>query len=220
MRIIQWNFYCFCLVFGQFYPHNFHIWWFHLFFFDRIQVLWCYCHNTIKKLWIRPSIEEIWAKNEVKNCPPVPEKHLLSTLLSSISPHLKVRRFWMLFYQFLHPWYSIRTFIEKSKITLTLFYIGLRSARAQSPTFYSTFGKLSEGNSFYPQFSLIWALTSSTSPSIPVWSIIYMKCARNEGKFKQIFHENSIYGFYLSSKRPQFNVLTCKFHLHLMQKGL
>ena len=47
-----------------------------------------------------------------------------------------------------------------------------------------------------------------------------MKCAQNEGKFKQIFHENSIYGFYLSSKRPQFNVLTCKFHLHLMQKGL
>ena len=96
------------------------------------QVLWCYCHNTIKKLWIRPSIEEIWAKNEVNNCPPVPEKHLLSTLLSSISPHLKVRRLWMLFYQFLHPWYSIRTFIEKSKITLTLFYIGLRSARARS----------------------------------------------------------------------------------------
>ena len=101
-------------------------------FFDRIKVLWCYCHNTIKKLWIRPSIEEIWAKNEVNNCPPVPEKHLLSTLLSSISPHLKVRRLWMLFYQFLHPWYSIRTFIEKSKITLTLFYIGLRSARARA----------------------------------------------------------------------------------------
>ena len=133
--------------------------------------------------------------------PPCIKKHIRSTILSSISPHLNIRRLWMLFYQFLHPWYSIRTFIEKSKITLTLFYIWLRRACAQSPTFYSTFGKLSEGNSFYPQFWLIWALTGSTSPSIPVWSIIYMQCACNEGKFKQIFHENSIYSLYLSSKK-------------------
>ena len=47
-----------------------------------------------------------------------------------------------------------------------------------------------------------------------------MKCAQNEGKFRQFFNENSISGFYLSSKRPQLNVLTCKFHLYLMQKGL
>ena len=152
MRMIQWNFYFFSLIFSQFYPHNFHIWWFHLFSFNRIPVLWCYCHNTIKKLWIRPSIEEIWAKNEVNNWPPAPEKHLLSTLLSSVSPHLKVRRLWMLFYRFLNPWYSIRTFIENPKLP-----------------------------------SLIWALTSSTLPSILVWSTIYLKCAQNEGKFKQFF---------------------------------
>ena len=149
MRIIQWILNLLSLKYGQFYPHNFHIWWFLLYSFNRIQVLWCYCHNTIKKFRIRPSMGEIWAKIEVKKAPwfrktpnfysiilniSSPESQTtLSVILSVSTPPIKYKNVYRNFQNYPH---SLPYWIKKR-------------ARAQSPTFfYLTFWKLSEGNSF------------------------------------------------------------------------